>query len=375
MLTAGSTQVEVVTRLTDLEALSPEWQNLAHRRGTPLLHHDWFVTCAEVLHDEGALRIVTVRRDDALAAVAPLVLHASTMAPWLEIVGSSRLHEPTGLLFEDERALEALVDAILSLGYPVRIDRLAADGPEAQAFARRRSHRALVFVRRTGSSCSLDLPDDWERFFARLSPKWRAGLLSKQRKARTFGDARFEEHRPGLAELAPLLDAAFIVEAAGWKSRAGSSLRQNDLLRRFFERYAGRAAGRGALRVYFYRIGTRIVAMRIAVEAGGRLWFLKTGYDEAWARLSPGMQLTSDIVQRAIDQRLTGCEFLGADEPWQHAWPVAVTRYCSVIAFPMSGRGLAAMLDTFLTVVHTRVQRRLRSHRAASASAERTGRS
>jgi CelD/BcsL family acetyltransferase involved in cellulose biosynthesis len=363
-----STSVEVVKHVADLEQMAGDWNRLASLFTTPLLQHDWFLTCAETLHEASAFRIVTVRRDGSLVAIAPLVLVSSRAATWLEIAGSSRLHEPTGLLFEDDEALDALVGAILSIGYPVRLDRLVADGPEAAAFGRCRSRRALVLVRRTGSSCFLELGDDWNGFLAGLSAKWRSGFRSKQKKAEALGSVRFEEHRPTLAELPALLEAAFAIEAASWKWRAGSSLLQNDRLRRFFERYAGRAVERQSLRVYFYRIGADAIAMRIAVEFGGRLWFLKTGYDEGWARLSPGMQLTSDIVRRATGEHLEACEFLGADEPWQHAWPVGVRRYCTVVAYPASVRGILGTFDTFLTVAGGRIRRRRRTNHSEPAS-------
>jgi CelD/BcsL family acetyltransferase involved in cellulose biosynthesis len=348
---------DVLTRVADLSNLEADWQRLGRRFPTPLLQHDWFLTCAELLHEEADLRVITIRRDGVVVALAPLVLVQSKVATWLEILGSSRLHEPAGLLYEDSDALDALVDAILALRYPVLLQRVALESPIVKSFRGRRSLRAWVLVRQTGASCYLPLGDNWDAFFESLGAKWRSGFRSKERKARAVGPISIEECRPSPQELAGQLDLAFAIEAASWKGRNDSSLLHNHRLRQFFQRYAERAIRVGTLRLFFYRIGNEAIAMRLAVEFGRRLWFLKTGYNDAWARLSPGMQLTLEMIRRSMQSGLEACEFLGADEPWQHAWPVGTHRYCAVIAYPTSLRGVQGALDTVLTVARTRLTR------------------
>ena len=50
---------------------------------------------------------------------------------------------------------------------------------------------------------------------------------------------------------------------------------------------------------------------------GGRLWLLKTGFDETQRRLAPGLVMRLGIIERCIELGLEAHELLGADEPWE----------------------------------------------------------
>lgn len=365
--------VQLLRNLQDLRGLESAWIRLGSRFPTPLLQHDWFLSCAEALHHEQDLRVIAIRRGGRVTAIAPLTLVHSSTATWLEILGSSRLHEPTGVLYEDAESLDDLVGAMIDQQYPILLRRIRTDSPTASAFRRRQGRFAFVIIRDTAPSCFIDLEREWARFSASLSAKSRAAFRCKQRKAVRLGHARLETHRPTLEQLPEFLEQAFAVEAASWKYRHGTALLQNEPLRSFFQRYAERAVRSGTFRVFFYRIGQNTVAMRLAVEFGGCLWFLKTGYNEQWAHLSPGMQLTMEVLRWSTGSGLDSCEFLGSDERWQHAWPVRQHRYSTILAYPASRRGLLGVLDTAITTLHGRIGRRHGSASRRAATAERAG--
>lgn len=354
--------VEILSSVSAIVALGDEWRRLEAYGGTPLLGHAWFLACARTLHAERDLRVVVVRRDQRLVAIAPLALHRTPPATWLTIMGANVLHEPGGLLYEDGHALALVVDALLALGQPLCLERLAFGAETARTLQQRTAARHHVLVRRTGRSCYLAFEGDWTAFESRMGAKSRAGLRTKARKAIAHGELAIDEHGRHLQapDLPALLRRAFEIEASSWKGHAGSALLHQPQLRAFFEDYAASACAAGTLRLYFYRIGTRPVAMRLAVEYGRKLWFLKTGYDPAWSHVSPGVHLTMEIIRRGIDGGLAGCEFLGSDEPWQHAWPVQTHQYCSVLTYPRSFAGLCAGAATALAYVRGRGLRRTR---------------
>src|SRR5207244_7317462 len=91
------------------------------------------------------------------------------------------------------------------------------------------------------------------------------------------------------------------------------------------------------------RIGGQAAAMQFAVEQGGALWLLKIGYDEAFARCSPGTLLTADTVRYAAARGLRCYEFLGGIESWTRMWTEHERSCVSVRAYPAAGRGLAAL--------------------------------
>src|SRR3989454_167719 len=123
--------------------------------------------------------------------------------------------------------------------------------------------------------------------------------------------------------LAEILAESFRVEAAGWKGRTGSALLSDPHRRQFYEKYATIASEKGILRLSFIRIGGEVAATQIAVESGGRFWLLKVGYDERFARCSPGHLLMVETLRYAAERGLRTFEFLGSAEPWTQVWRIS----------------------------------------------------
>src|SRR3972149_716542 len=175
--------IEIVHGISGLRKLEGEWSLLGALFPTPLLQHDWFLSCAETLYAEADLRVVVVRSGDRVTAIAPLVLVRKVWTRWLEIIGASTLHEPCGLLYEDPRSLQELLDVVLRLGYPVHLARIPAASPIRCAMQRRRIPQAVVLVRKSAGSCYLDFHSDWDAFFNSIRPSRRSNLRKEKRLA------------------------------------------------------------------------------------------------------------------------------------------------------------------------------------------------
>ena len=145
------------------------------------------------------------------------------------------------------------------------------------------------------------------------------------------------------------------VESSGWKSRNGSSLTQRHGLRRFFLNYATRASESGIVRFGFLDVDDRPVAAQLSVQYSSRLWVLKTGYDEAWSRCSPGWQLLTETMRYAFEQKLKSYEFLGSDEPWLHRWDTEGREFSTVVCYPPTLLGLYGLVVDTAGRVHGRV--------------------
>ena len=57
------------------------------------------------------------------------------------------------------------------------------------------------------------------------------------------------------------------------------------------------------------------VAASITLRSGNAAWFWKIAYDEAFARASPGVQLTLDLTARSARRRRAGADRLAAPPP------------------------------------------------------------
>jgi CelD/BcsL family acetyltransferase involved in cellulose biosynthesis len=149
----------------------------------------------------------------------------------------------------------------------------------------------------------------------------------------------FQALTPETSSLLPALREAFRVEAASWKGRNGTAILMRPRSERFFTEYAQAAARYGILRLFFLKIGGETAAARIALEHGNCLWDLKIGYDERFRDCSPGVLLTHATLRHAQERGLSGMEFMGYDEAWEHLWAVETHRYVTLSVHPLSLRG------------------------------------
>jgi len=217
--------------------------------------------------------------------------------------------------------------------------------------------RALVRSWTGTASPSLPLDSTWVNPADHLDSHRRSNLRRARRIAESLGPVTTDILTPRPDEVARLLDEAYTVEAAGWKSREGSPLARDRLLGEFFRRYAAAAAETGELRLCFLRIGGRAAAMKLASVTGNRFWLLAMGFDEEYERCSPGTLLLMDTIQYAARSGLASYEFLGADEPWVRALNPVQRPCVAMRTYPFGFRGAVA----FASDASDRVRSRLRS--------------
>lgn len=328
--------LEVVSTLSRLEELGPEWDRLADTAGSPLLGHAWFVEAARAFAAEGRLSIHIARDAGGARAIAPLAMRRIGGAWRLQMLGCEH-YEPEAFLWDDEDALAEVCASVLRLKRPLLLFRLLDEGPELALL--RKAPRS-VGVRLVRWSCSQayanPISPDWAALEAAMNIKQRNELRRRRKKLEELWPLTFEALAPDERDFLQPLEAFLKVEGAGWKRQGGTALLQRPEDQGFFRNYARRAALRGQLRLFFLRLDGRVVAGQLHIQAGGRLWALKIGYDEAYAQYSPGALLTHEVLRYGCEQGLRAFEHLGLAEHWQRRWAVETRSYSSLRIYPFS---------------------------------------
>src|SRR5205085_12193950 len=85
-----------------------------------------------------------------------------------------------------------------------------------------------------------------------------------------------------------------MLEATGWKGRAGTAARQSADVLHFVQSAIAALSAEGRVRSDRLTRGDAPLAAAITLRAGDRAWFWKIAYDEDAARASPGVQLSLD---------------------------------------------------------------------------------
>ena len=324
-----------------LEDLRAAWDSLRPPWASPMLSPAWLRAWAEV-YGSGLDLEFWVAGDGPRLAVAPLVRTRQGGLRY-ELAGPANLTESMDFLYEDPAAIPALAAALARTRIPLRFWRVPADSPVVPALRGAAGRRALVRFGRGQACPSLTLDASWADPETHLDTKGRQNLRRARRIAQSMGEVTSQVLAPRPEDVPRLLDEAYAVEAAGWKSREGSPLARDPLLGPFFRAYAAAAAASGELRVCVLRIGGRAAAMKIAAVAGGRFWLLTMGFDETFERCSPGTLLLADTIAYAAGSGLRSYEFLGGMEPWVRAWGATDRPHVSLRTYPLGVHGLIAL--------------------------------
>lgn len=286
----------------------------------------WAAACAEAFElDRRTFAVDGARADFAL-------VHGR-----LELLGPRQTFEPGDVRARDAPSLEQLVARLAATRLPLALHRVPDGSPTIAALHAR---LPLVLERTSGACPVVRLDGEPE---ATLSARRRSDLRRAHRRAEAHGSVAAQMHEPGPDEADRLLDAAFAIEARGWKSRTGTALALDARRARFYRLYGRAAAAAGELRVAFLAVGGQHVAMQVAVERDGALWLLKIGYDERLAAASPGQLLLRATLGWACDRGLQRVELLGAAAQWTRAWTREERPCSAVFAYPGNPRGAVVL--------------------------------
>lgn len=319
------------------------WAGLEQAASSPTQGYDWACAAASVFARESEVRVATVWQQDRLVAAAPCALVRRGLTAEVRLVGLSELREPMDLLAEDTAAREQLAQRLVQVGFPLRLERLSATSPTIAALERACRGRASLHVRPQPACPFIALDESWTDPLAHLNAGRRSDWRRARRRAENLGPVETRILTPRSTELGEVLNLALRIEANSWKGEAGSALACDERRASFYRRYAAAASRAGTLRVCFLYIAGEPAAMQLAVQLAGGFWLLKIGYDDRFARCSPGMLLMHDTIAAAARDGLTSYEFLGQAESWTEVWAPQVHEQVSVRVYPWRPQGMAAL--------------------------------
>lgn len=341
-----------------LEENRAAWERLALRRGNPMQQPGWTESFMASYPHVGALRLMTAGPRGQPTAIGTFVVRPGLASP-LEALAVRELSEPWDILAATPVAVCELAEKLAKEQRALYIPRVPEDSVAVAALRAAYRKRGFVRIARTDPYATLALDGSWKTPEAKFNPGRRSDFRRARRHAEKQGAVTFEILAPAVEQLPALLEEAWAVEAAGWKGARGSSLTRDAHRGLFFRRYAFAAARAGILRMAFMRIGGRAVAMQLCTEADNRLWLSKIGYDEAFARCSPGQQLMMEVVRWAAGRGIRAVEFLGQREPWCEMWTQRLTKCVSVRAYPFTPNAMLTLALDTLAFVRGKIAKRV----------------
>ena len=331
----GTTHRDGEVQLHDgVEAVADEWDALAEGVGaTPWSRAGWFrAWYAAFAPDSG--HVLVLRRSGTLVGVVPITSHRGIVS------SASNWHTPEFCLVGESDALEQVASAVVERRpHRIAFRFVTADDPGTLAVRSAAEESGYTIQERTlEQSPYIETSGDWDAYRSERNSKLLRELRRRRRRLEGEGRYAFEVH-DGSERLEGLLAEGFQVEAAGWKSTAGSAIVSQPATRLFYSEIGRWAAAQGWLRLAFLRLDSKPLAFDFAVEHDGVHYLLKTGFDPDYRRFAPGMLLRHEMIARAFGEGLRSYEFLGRNEPWKLEWTNDVRRRALLQAFAPTPRG------------------------------------
>ena len=317
--------VVVLERADELVPYLDSWKALAERAAEPNAFYEPAVLLP-ALHafaSERRLALVLIlgrstegggaEREPALWGFFPLERCArgtELPVPCLKLWQHAYSYVPTPLVdrargaavmtaFFDWLAAQRRAPALLAM------DKLIVGGPFHQLLIEELVRReAAVLVRGRGTRALLAPDCDAAAYQARsMTGKHRRELRRRHKQLASMGQLRVDE-MTGDDAVEGWIAEFLAIERGGWKGREGTALASHAADARFFAEMARACHAAGKLCFTAARLDGRPIAMQVTLRAGRGAFAFKLGYDERFARYSPGVLLALDLVERVASGRL-----------------------------------------------------------------------
>jgi len=313
-------RAETVTTTAGLEALAPEWAALWQRApaATPFQSPAWLIPWWRHFGND-ALHALAVREGDRLVGLLPLYLLREPGCAKLLPLGIAISDYLDGL-FAPGREQAAAAAMLRSLAEPHAWDvcelrPLPAASPllAAPDPAGRPAEIAPL------EPCpTIAIPPDASGLGEVLSARIRTKLRNYGRRAARQGVVRFET--ASAAAVGELLEALIALHGARWAEREGEGVLADPRVRAFQRETVPLLRASGLLRLHALRIDERPVAVLYALAAKGCHYCYLTGFDPAYAAISPGTLLLGYAVEQAMREGARTCDFLRGGERYKYLW-------------------------------------------------------
>jgi CelD/BcsL family acetyltransferase involved in cellulose biosynthesis len=337
---------EWITEEGAFAELAEEWDALLPGDSTPFDLHCWYLSWWRAFGGSAELAICTVRRERELVAAFPLMRSNGRLLA----LANSHASVFRPLARDDEAMDELLASALAAQGSRAMslIGLPAGDPCLAALRSQARRARAIPLVEAAYASPIVATDGDFDAWREASKPRWGAPLERFRRKMGRDYDAELSIVEPP-RDLEAELEDGFRVEASGWKGRAGTAIASTPETSAFYWEVGREFADRGALRLSRIVLDGRTAAFDFCILHGNRLYLLKTGFDEEFRRLAPGLVMRLSIVEHCFEQGLDAHELLGSESEWKNKFATTKREHASFDAY--SRRPLGASRYAYRAVL------------------------
>jgi hypothetical protein len=182
-----------------------------------------------------------------------------------------------------------------------------------------------------GASQIIDCNRPYSEFVSTLSRHFRQNLRTARNRLEAVADFQFARAADP-SSVATAFERFLEVESSGWKGQAGtrSAIAFRPDMLGYFRQLAASLGDTGRCEIVALHADGRCIASSFCIREGHEYTVLKIGYDERFARVSPGHLLFEQIMkQSCADPTITRVNLVG-DAAWSRVWGPNAVACCNV---------------------------------------------
>jgi hypothetical protein len=274
-----------------------EWDRLC--KSVPASHPGLDSTFVSLLARRFAprgLMFATLRMHGA--AIAKTLVHPLPGGAWTQFCPAQVVVAPMVYDADAMRHPRLMRDLLRSLG--ARAWKLDLPYQDERVSLLGTADAARTRVTGGWQTVSIAAPEGYDAYWASRSRDLRHNIERRLRKAEREGlQLSMHAIRDPVA-IGAAVDRFCQLESSGWKGRAGTALRCDNTQGRFYRDVMIQMARQGAATAYELHAGSRLIASRLVISGGDRHAVLKTTFDEALDKLSPGFLLLHLMLRQLL---------------------------------------------------------------------------
>lgn len=334
-------RVECLIDAAAFASMRDEWTELlqASASNGPFVTWEWLHAWWTHLRGANALRLIAIRDEGRLIAIAPLLAHGSI--GWfsrLEFLGTgdagSDYLDLIARRGREADAIAAIARYLETKKLTLRLRNLRPGALAAQLPAHLAPPRWRCTETPSGECPVIPLTgQSWDSYLATLGSAHRANFRRRLRALNSqfqlhFARVTSEEERD------ECLRALFAFHDQRWGARGGSSAFATPALRAFHHDVTRRAMASGWLRMFALRLNGTLVASMYGFLYDHRFYFYQHGFDDQWRPFSVGLVQMGLTIQAAIDEGAREFDMLWGTEGYKSLWARETRQLRAVNLFP-----------------------------------------
>lgn len=324
-------QIEVVRELRQLAPLGAAWNEAVEASGfdSIFLTHEWFCAWAKNFAPAEALNVVIAREGDRICGIMPLLREHRRIGSRTLTVLRSMTNLQTykyGFILPKEGGREIFESMLHLLSEVCNWDLMDLDylPDDAQVIAFiHQLHGAGMFGAREEvqmESPYVEIEGTWEEYCSARDQKVRKNWDYFERRLQKEGSVGLIEIADG-EDIDQAVVTAFEIEQSSWKGEHGTAISGSPTETAFYLDLARAMSRRRNFRLCFLALDGKKIAFDYCLPYKESFNVLKTGYDPAFSKSSPGRVLRK-LVLRGLYQegRYSIYDLLGARDTWKGEW-------------------------------------------------------